>query len=72
MQAQDTTTLYLLKLWPRIEANKNRLIGGAVIIAVAIFFISFMSYQHGQKEIAAGRALTQLSVSRAASRRKRA
>ena len=45
MQAQDTTTLYLLKLWPWIEANKNRLIGGAVIIAAAIFIYSFFSYQ---------------------------
>jgi len=62
MQAQDTTTLFLLKLWPWIEAKKTRLIGGAVIIAVAIFVISFFSYQHEQKEIAAGQALTQLSV----------
>jgi predicted negative regulator of RcsB-dependent stress response len=62
MQAQDTTTLYLLKLWPWIEANKNRLIGGAVIIAAAIFIYSFFSYQHEQKEIAAGQALTQLSI----------
>ena len=63
MQAQDTTTLYLLKLWPWIEANRNRLIGGAVIIAAAIFIYSFFSYQHEQKEIAAGQALSQLSVS---------
>ncbi len=62
MQAQDTTTLYLLKLWPWIETNRNRLIGGAAIIAVAIFVFSFFSYQHELKENAAGDALTQLSV----------
>ena len=62
MQTQETTTLYLLKLWQWVEANKNRLIGGAAVIAVAIFLISFYSYQRGQKEIAAGEALTKLAV----------
>jgi predicted negative regulator of RcsB-dependent stress response len=62
METQESTTLYLLKLWQWVEANKNRLIGGAVVIAVAIFVYSFISYQRGQKEIAAGKALTQLSV----------
>src|ERR1017187_5796324 len=28
MQAQDATTVFLLKLWPWVEANKNRLIPG--------------------------------------------
>ena len=64
MQAQDTTTLYLLKLWQWIEANKTRLIAGAAVIVVAIFLFSFYLYQNGQKEKAAGRALTQLAVSR--------
>ena len=63
MQAQDTTTLYLLKLWPWIEAKKTQIIACAAVIVIAIFFISFYSYQSGQKEIAAGRALTQLAVS---------
>ena len=63
MQPQDATTLYLFKLWPWIEANKNRLIGGAAIIAAAIFLIYFFLWQRGQKEIAADKALTQVFIS---------
>ena len=63
MQAQDTTTLFLLKLWPWVEANKNRLIGGTVIAAVAIFLISFIVWRGGQNEIAAGQAVTQVAFS---------
>ena len=63
MQAQDTTTLFLLKLWPWVEANKNRLIGGAVIAVIAIFVIWFMAWQREAKEIAAGQALTQVAFS---------
>jgi predicted negative regulator of RcsB-dependent stress response len=62
MEAQETTTLYFLKLWQWIEAHKTRLIAGAAVLVVVIFFISFHSYRSGQREIAAGRALTQLSV----------
>lgn len=62
MQAQDTT-LYLLKLWPWVEANKNRLIGAAVVVAAAVIAVSFFVYRNGQKEVAAGRALTQLIAS---------
>src|SRR5258708_509387 len=60
MQTQDATTIYLLKLWPKIEANKNRII--AVASAIAWIF----SVQHEQKEVAAGEALTQLIVSQTA------
>ena len=62
MQAQDATTVYLLKLWPWVEANKNRLIGGAVIVVVAVFLIWFIAWQREEKETAAGQALTQLAV----------
>jgi TolA-binding protein len=63
MQAQDATTLFFLKLWPWIEANKNRLIGGAAIALIAVFMIWFVACQHDSKEIAAGQALTQLAFS---------
>jgi predicted negative regulator of RcsB-dependent stress response len=63
MQSQDASTAFLLKLWPWIEANKNRVIVGTGIIIAAIFLYSFFSWQREQKEIAAGRALTQLSLS---------
>ncbi len=62
MQAQDTTTLFLLKLWPWVETNKNRLIAGAAIAILAIFAIWFMACQREAKAIAAGEALTQAAI----------
>jgi len=67
MQPQDASTAFLFKLWPWIEANKNRVIVGAGIIVVAVFLYSFLSWQREQKEITAGRALTQLTLSNPAS-----
>jgi predicted negative regulator of RcsB-dependent stress response len=63
MQAQDATTLFLLKWWPWVETNKTRLIAGTAIVVVAILLIWFVSSQREQKELAAGMALTQLSIS---------
>jgi predicted negative regulator of RcsB-dependent stress response len=63
MQAQDTTTLFFLKLWPWVETNKNRLIGGGAIVLVAVFIIWFVACQRESKEIAAGQALTQVALS---------
>jgi TolA-binding protein len=66
MQAQDATTLFLLKLWPWVEANKNRLIGGTAVAVIVIFFIWFIACQHESKEIAAGQALTEVVLSSSA------
>lgn len=63
MQSQDAPTAFLFKLWPWIEANKNRVIVGTGIIVVAVFLYSFFSWQREQNEIAAGSALTQLALS---------
>ncbi len=63
MQSQDTPTAFLFKLWPWIEANKIRLIVGTGIIIVVVFLYSFFSWQREQNEIAAGTALTQLTLS---------
>ena len=63
MQPQETTTAYFLKLWPWIEANKNRLIFGAVIAVIAGFLIAFHLWRQNQKELAAGQALTEAVVS---------
>jgi len=63
MQSQDATTVLLFRFWPWIEANKNKLIVGIVAIIAAGFLFYYFSWQHGQKEIAAGRALTQAEVS---------
>ncbi|HSY74053.1 MAG TPA: tetratricopeptide repeat protein, partial [Dongiaceae bacterium] len=63
MQSQDATTLFLFKLWPWVEANKNKLIAGAGIIAVVACVLYYLSSQREQKEIDAGKALTQTMVS---------
>jgi predicted negative regulator of RcsB-dependent stress response len=66
MQPPDAPTAFLFKLWPWIEANKYRAIAGTVIVLVAIFLYSFFSWHSQQKEIAAGRAITQLLMTPAA------
>lgn len=63
MQAQDATTLFLLKSWPWVEANKNRLIAGAAIAVIVVFITWFVVCQHEAKEVAAGQALTQAMLS---------
>ena len=62
MQAQDTTTLFFLKLWPWVETNKNRLIAGTAIAILAIFAIWFVACQREAKALAAGEALTQAAL----------
>ena len=66
MQAQDATTLYFLKLWPRIEANKNRIFAGIGVVAVAVGVFWFLSMQRDQKETAAAQALTKLTLTQGA------
>jgi TolA-binding protein len=63
MQSQDAAATMLFKLWPRIEANKNKIIGVTAIIAAAIVLFSFFSWWHEQNEIAASDALTQMVIS---------
>ena len=53
----------MFKLWPWLEANKNRLIGAVVAVAVVTGLYAFLSWRHDQNEISAGEALTQLMVS---------
>ncbi|HEY4417076.1 MAG TPA: tetratricopeptide repeat protein [Verrucomicrobiae bacterium] len=60
MQTQDPSADILFKLWPWLEANKTRLIGGAAAIVVLVGVYSFISWQRQAKEMAAGQALTQL------------
>ncbi len=63
MQAQDTTTLFLFKLWPWVEANRNRLIAGAAIVPRALFAIGHAPGPRGARARAAGQALTQAALS---------
>jgi TolA-binding protein len=62
MQTQDAPTEFLFKLWPWLEANKNRLIGAlaAIIVVAGVWF--FISSQREQREVDAGEALTWLMV----------
>jgi predicted negative regulator of RcsB-dependent stress response len=64
MQAQDATTVYLLKLWPWFEENKKAIIAGSVIVIIVAFFFWFSTVQSEQKQIEAGQAVSQLLVSR--------
>lgn len=60
---QDTPAEMLIKLWPWLEANRNRLIAGAAAIFVVICIYYYMGSQREENERAAGVALTQLMMS---------
>jgi predicted negative regulator of RcsB-dependent stress response len=59
MEAQESTTVFLLKVWPWVETNRNRLIGGAVAIVIVVFVVWFFVWKGEQREIDAGQALSQ-------------
>ncbi len=60
MQTQDAPAELLFKLWPWLEANRNRIIGvvAAIVVLAGIYY--FINTQHEQNEINAGEAMTQL------------
>ena len=60
MQTQDAPADFLFKLWPWLEANKNRLIGALAAVIVVSGILFFLSSQREQKELAAGQALSTL------------
>jgi TolA-binding protein len=60
MELQDAPAAYFFKLWPKIEANWIRIVSGGGVIIAAAMLISFYSWQQDQREISAGKALTQL------------
>ncbi|HEX4349525.1 MAG TPA: tetratricopeptide repeat protein [Verrucomicrobiae bacterium] len=66
MQTQDAPAEFLFKLWPWLEANKNRLIGGLVAVIVVAGILYFMSAQKAQTEVDAGQALTAIMANPAA------
>src|SRR5665213_4071491 len=63
MQTQDAPAEFLFKLWPWLEANKNRLIVALVAIIVVAAILFFISSHRAQQEVDAGQALTMLQVS---------
>jgi len=62
MQTQDAPAEFLIKFWPWLEANKNRLIAIVAALLAAWGIYAFVSWRHEQKEVAAGQALTQLLI----------
>jgi predicted negative regulator of RcsB-dependent stress response len=62
MESQDSLAIFFLKLWPRIEANKNRIGIAAGIVVAAVCIILFISWRHQQNQIDAGDALTQTLI----------
>lgn len=62
MQTQDAPAEIIFKLWPWLEANKNRLIGALAAILLVAGILYFISSQREQKEVDAGQAMTLLLV----------
>jgi predicted negative regulator of RcsB-dependent stress response len=56
----DAPAELILKIWPWLEANKNRIIVAVVALIGVFGVISYTNSQKAQKEITAGEALTQL------------
>jgi predicted negative regulator of RcsB-dependent stress response len=65
MQTQDASAEFLIKFWPWLEANRQRLIATAVAVVVVLFFWYYIDTQKEQKAINAGQAYTQLQLSMA-------
>ena len=63
MESQDTATDFVYKVWPQIEANKNKIIGGIIAIVAIVVIYSFVSWNRQQSQIAAGEAMTQVLLS---------
>jgi predicted negative regulator of RcsB-dependent stress response len=59
MESNDAAATFMLKLWPWIEANKNRLVTGTAIVLVIVVGISLYFWRRDENQISAGDALTQ-------------
>jgi len=66
MQTQDASADLLFKIWPWLEANKNRLIAVGIGIVVVGGVIFYITSQREQNEVDAGQAMTTLMVDSAA------
>jgi predicted negative regulator of RcsB-dependent stress response len=62
MESQDSAVTFFLKLWPQIEANKNKIIAVAGIVLAVILIIFFISWRRDQNRIDAGDALSQMVI----------
>ena len=57
---QDAPAEFIFKLWPKLEANKNKIIGGIIAVVAVIGIYNFIGSQRDAKEKAAGESLTAL------------
>ena len=62
MQSQDATDTFLIKWWPQIEANKDKIMAVAGGVAAVIVIAAFVSWRHEQTQIAAGEAMTRATL----------
>lgn len=59
MESHNVADTFMVKWWPQIDANKNKIAVVAAIVAGIVAIGSFISWRHEQNRIAAGDALTQ-------------
>jgi TolA-binding protein len=63
MESQDSAATLFYTWWPRIEANKNKIVGIAGGIVALVAIISFYSWHSKQTQIDAGDAVTEQIIS---------
>ena len=59
MESHDAAATFMLKLWPWIEANKNRLVTGTSIVLVIALGVSLYFWRRDENLVSAGEAVTQ-------------
>ena len=65
MESEVGRLASLLKLWAWLETNKKQAIWGAGIVVVLGLVIWFLVWHHGEKEVKAGEALSEVFVKQA-------
>lgn len=63
MESYDATTTFIVKYWPWIEANKNKIVVGTGIVLAVIAIYLFTSWRHEQNQLDASDAVTQAMIS---------
>jgi len=62
MESHDAAAMFFIKLWPRIEANKNKIIAVTGIVLAIVLIVLFICWRRAQNRIDAGDALTQTLI----------
>jgi predicted negative regulator of RcsB-dependent stress response len=62
MEPNDAAATFLFKVWPWIEANRNKIIAGTGIVLVIVVIVLFISWRREANRTDAGDALTQALV----------